>query len=287
MKLKIFSLLIIILTSLFSCSQEPKYEIIVRDIKLYEFNNQRDKIYITTENKDLLVYDINTQELTKILTSEYFCREILYDIKSDMLYYNTAWFMYRIKNDEIIEKISPVKDDKDIPNFDIQSIDVLLPYYNILNLKNGSSVFTYEEYIETFLSNEQNSKIDIYYLTRIKDSTFQKGYLKKKRTINYFENNKIIIDEQVYHCNYFAVFFSIWSPPLPCRYKMKLTSGKFKLKLKDKGSRNAYMMKKGIWWSGRIEWDIPESKYITGVNGDIYLPFYVGDDKCLIKISME
>ncbi len=275
-----------IFSSLFSYSQKPKYEIISDDVTHYEFNKNRDKIYIATYEKELFIYDVNTKSISKIAKVKYRCEEMLLDENTNILFCRANKHMYLIYENGIIKTINYISREElnKILIHEIKSLEIFSLTYNIINLKNGTSFYTYEKYVEKIISKEQKKKIKINTLSAKKEPSYKLNIISKKKVISSFENEKIIMKEQSYHCNYFAVIFSIWNPPLPCRYKIKITQGDFKLKLKDKRSRDAYMIKSEGYSGGRLRVKIPESRYITDVNGEIYLPFYNGDNQNLIRI---
>ena len=124
MKLKLFTLSIMILSSLFSCSQKSKYDTVKKDVLFYEFNNQRDEIYILDKEKKLSVYNVDNKTSTEIAAfsdkkfEEKWFRQPLYYTESNNLYVVGSEYVYKIFNKEIIEKI-PISTVETITSWEI------------------------------------------------------------------------------------------------------------------------------------------------------------------------
>ncbi len=303
-----------ILSSIFSFGQNNKYEIINKHIKFYEFNAERTKIYMLDYDKNLLVYNVKTKEYTTIKTGidgdDYFIKQPMFCVKSDALYIVGQKCVYKIKNDNFVAEIpflykeyksgktasEAIATDKErmkyfndkISDFEGESIISLLDELYILNYKNGEQLALYSRILRTKKTEEKNrNKIENFanIISSQVDTSYYRENIRKKRTVNYFENKKYIIKEHIYLCRKKSIMSLVSS----CKYKIQVVVNKDNIRLKDKIGRQRALYKgwgKGKWNCNLFKY-LPNSKYITDIDGNIYFLFYLKNEQSLIKIPVN
>jgi len=305
--------------SFFSCAQKAEFETIKKNVVLYEFNNQRDKIYIIDKQGKLSIYDTENKTHSYILEDIKFdtrARGIrMYYTKSNTLYISETYSdsqsnyktLYEIYNNKLVAKIPILSSlyimkkyknvekmrtlggykykewllSKFIQSLKINTVSILpTEQIYILHLEDSSAIALYNtisnkitDITGTIAPISQKVFCDV-------DSTFKAENIGAKQTINYFEDKKIVIEETSYLCE-----FKLMGYTKGCRYKIKITRNKKSVKLKDKSRKPRALGWGKDHWNNDINDKIPYSKYITDKNGDIYLPFYFGEEQNLIKIS--
>jgi len=308
MKLKLISL-IMIFSNLFSFGQKANYEIIYRKAEFFEFNSNRDKVYIYSYGK-LSVYDVNSGKLSvidkSVIAETVRNRFPFFLAKTGSLYFVSNEFVYEIKDGKIIKKTPFIDDDysggmidaaylekeerkmkgfnKLIADYGHNDIKKLMDDVFILNYRDGHSVaFKHRRLKDTDLTKENKAKI----LKHVKqvDIDTDTSYMnksEKKSATNYFDNNKLIIKERSYSCRK-ASMMSLTSS---CKYKITVEFKDKKFQLKDTERRGRY----SIVGKKRLRVDLynylPNSKRITDKKGNIYLIFWEKDVHNLIKIPV-
>ena len=306
MNLKHLTILTMILSSLFSYGQSHKYKIIKKNVLFYEFNTQRDEIYILDRVGNLSVYDINTKEL-KVIGSNFIVKPYLEKpmtyIKSDILYIIGEDYVYKIENKKLVDEIPNLCNSFDISatnpdyirkhkqeidrynealfNFDGEKAILIAGDVYILDYKDNTSIAFYQKVLLNDCTEEKNrEKIkaieDVNMCST--DTSYYSDNIDKKNTISYFENKKTVIKEQAYFCKIFRPI--MYNGPNPCWYKMEIISSGKNIILKDKIRMQRSM------FSG-LSKKLPYSNYLSDKNGDIYLLFEFGDEKHFIKIPMN
>jgi len=314
MKLKQIILLVMIFSSIFSFGQNGNYEIINKHIKFYEFNAERTKIYMLDYDKKLLVYDVKTKKYTTIKTGidgdDYFLKHPMFCVKSDALYVVGKKCVYKIKNDKFVAEIpflykeyksgktatEALATDKErlkyfnakISDFDGESIISLLDGLYILNYKNGEQLALYSRILRSKKTEDKNrNKIKDFanIISPQVDTSYYRENIRRKGTVNYFENKKYVIKERVYSCRKKSIMSFVSS----CRYKMKVVMNDENVRFKDSRGRQRALynrLGKGKWNCNLFKY-LPNSKYITDIDGNIYILFYFKNEQSLIKIPVK
>jgi len=314
MKLKKIIILIMIFSNLLSYAQKSKHEIIQKDVKYYEFNNERDKIYILNSDYKLSVYNTGNGVLTDITTfsdkeiKEEWGKKPLYFTEDGNLFITGSKFVYKIHDNKVLEKI-PISIIETISSWDIRngtSDEKTKEFNNFLSkpdikviiLDNNYCIVYSNGEATAFTTNrlnnygEDNNKQKIESLKKniscIKDESHLKKNIGNKETVNYFLNDKIIIEEKNYSCEIFRSVMAMTRPE--CKNKMKVITNEKVVKFKDKKRRSRFVVR---GW-GKGEWNcdmherIPNSNYISDKDGNIYLMIYAGESDYvfnLIKIN--
>jgi len=298
------------LSTLFSYAQKAEYEIIYSDAKFFEFNTARDKIYIYAHRK-LSVYDINKAELSVIDTDIY--AETLWLLfpfflaKTGLIYFVTNFYIYEITDENTIKKIPIVyheynggmmgKEYMERRNQEMVKLNKLLvdcEDNNIQNLHN-----------DIFIVNYQNGHSIAFHKRRLKDEKLTKEnkekVLKHAKLIdldidtsfagvstdigvtNYFDNKKLLIKEESYSCRRTG-FMSLVSG---CKYKIDIEFNNKTVKFKDAKRRTRLSYVAENTMSVDLNKYLPNSRYITDKNGDIYILFWIKDEHNLIKLPIN
>jgi len=222
--MKLQLIIIMFLSSIFSLAQKAEYEIVSTDMKFYEFNSARDKIYIYT-NRKLSIYNINEGKLSTIDTNIYaeavWLKFPFFLAKTGLVYFVNSNYIFVMKNEKIIKKIPFIYKEyrggmidaeylkkeeqkmkifnKLIDDFKDNDITILMDDIFILNYKDGHSVaFEHRRLRDTDFKKENKEKI-LKYVKSI-DLDIDTSYISKQTkegATNYFENKKIVIKEEL------------------------------------------------------------------------------------------
>ena len=296
-----------ILSSLFSFAQKPEYQTIYKNVEFYEFNTNKDEIYIYSYKK-LCVYDINKQKLSVLDTNVYaetvWLKFPFFLAKTGFIYFVTYKYVYEIKDKKIARKIPIIYEEyrggmidfenekqkmkvfnKLITDYKDNDITKLMDDIYFLNYKDGHSVaFSCSRLRDNDLIEENKEKI--VKNVKVIDLDTDTSYISKQTkegTTNYFENKKIVIKEETYSCRKTS-FMSLVSG---CKYKINIEYNNKTIKLKDKERRTRYSYVNGKRISEELNRYLPNSKYITDKNGNIYLMFWEDDKHNLIKLPIN
>ncbi len=303
--------LIIVLSSVSSYSQKIQYNVIQKNVNFYEFNSSRDKIYIYSYYNGLSVYDIKNESTTIIdtgmLAETNHLKYPLFLSETGLIYFVSEEEIYIIKEETIIKKIPIVYDEyrygainsetraRDekrmnklnllIEEYDNSDIQEIFGKIIILSQKNKKSIAFYNRRVRnSSMASENKIKINNYQkiIKYVNDTSFT---LKKTKNgvDNYFENNKLTINEKVFSCRK-PSFMSLISN---CKYKINIKVNKKIISLKDthRDTRISYYNSSRI--SAELIDYIPNSRYITDKFGNIYINFTIKKQRKLIKISAD
>jgi len=299
-----------ILSSLFSFGQKAHFQTIFPKAKFFEFNSNRDKIYIYSYGK-LSVYDINKNKLSVIDTNIYAetvrNRFPFFLAKTGLVYFVNDKYVYEIKDDEIIKKAPFIYEEysggmidaayrkkeeqkmkefnKLIADYEDGDIKKLMDDIFILNYKDGHSVaFEHRRLKVDNLTKENKAKI-LKHVKQVDLDTDTSFIIEDddETTISHFNNKKLIIKEKKYSCRK-ASFMSLSSD---CKYKMDIEFNNKTIKLKDTYRKYRGSLKDGGKLKGDLYRHLSNSKRITDKNGDIYLLFWEKDEHNLIKLPIN
>ena len=300
--------------SLSSCAQKPKYKTISSWVQFYEFNASRNKIYFYDYNKILSVYDINKQTTTIVdtgLNAETMFFDSPLFCYNGYMYLITEYNILKIKDEKIINKIPIIFYEYHYGSIDAESIkfeenkmkklNKIISDYNdndiqrffgnmhehlhnnliILNYKDKNPIAFYAQRLRkrNNLNPENKTKIEniqrlVYFVS---DTSYTIKHAKNG-AINYFENKKITIQEKSYSCRKQS-FMSLVSL---CKYAIYITNKNKTFKLKNNKRDSRISLVNGETFSVNLNKKLPNSRYITDKNGDIYLIF--GKELNFIKI---
>jgi len=303
------------LSSLFSCAQKAEFESIHNEPMFFEFNLKRDKIFIYDYDKNLSVYDVNTGKTSLIeaevaaetgsniynpftLTVEgklmFITENHVCEIKNDKLI-RRAKFAYEeysygaitsetiARNEKRVEELNKLFDE--YTGNKIQKYEKHHEIY-VFNYPDGHAIAIYEDRLRGVnpLSNKNIEKIKRLAQTvkSVKDTSYSIEVKKRKNVINYFENKKISIEEKTYSCKR----QSMMSLVSQCRYKIRIKYNDKTFELNDKHRTTRLSIWNHIDLDVNLNENIPFSRYITDINGNIYLIFDVEKETKLIKIPI-
>ena len=308
-KLLISGFIILITMTLFRsffAASQAKYDILLDNPLYYEINQQRNRVYIYDIKDNLYLYNVDTKEIKLIaeninaevrfstpllLTPEglfFRSQDTIYEIEDDRLTPVASFFNIQYNGYPVLEATEQT--EKEIPDFDkliseCSGIDYIMSGEKGLVLlkypdKKGVAFLSYKKDISK--SGEENKKT-LRYIPMVKDTTFRIETTFFK-TINYIDNNRIIVDEREYSCkrNFFKV--SIAS----CKYKMKIKHKNSKVVLKD-----TTMDSRVFWYGSKIikgmfyEVIPTPSIRITDKYDNIYFMFNINGSRKMIKLPVE
>lgn len=299
-----------LLSSLFSCGQKPNYEIIYPNAKFFEFNSNRDRIYIYSYG-NLSVYDVNTSKLsvmdTNVIAETVRNRFPFFLAKTGLVYFVTAEFVYELGDGKIIKKAPFIYEEysggmidaayrereeqkmkvfnKLIAEYKDNDIIKLMDDIFILNYKDGHSVaFERRRVKDTDLTKENKEKIlkHVIQVDLETDISFDIAN-KDKGVISHFNNKQLIIKEKRYSCRK-ASFMSLYSG---CKYKMNVEFNGKTIELKDTNRKYRRSLYDGGYLEGDLYKYLPNSRRITDKNGNIYLLFWKKDKLNLIRLPIK
>lgn len=315
MKLRLI-LIIMFLSSLFSFAQKSKYEIIYPNARFYEFNTERDKIYILDFDNQLSVYNIGIKKLTPIEKDdslEYSVSSSLFLTDDGLIYCVSETNIRVIKDDKIIKRIPVIhnknlytKQDKEkrsnelnklVSDYNGDNIWNLFDKNIILNYHNGQSVaFPVKRVRYLDLSKENTAKIEKLQqkIDNIRDTSCTFKHTKngtistilkrtKYGTISTFLDTQIKIEGIPYSCRTKGWFMS--AGPKKCRYKIKILHKNKSCTLKDRKRETSGFYWKHTWYEGDLGHLIPNSYYISDRNEEIFIIFTIKGYYQLVKIK--
>ncbi len=297
-----------ILSSLFSFAQKPKYEIIHSEVEFYEFNSARDHIYIYTKGK-LSFYDINENKLS-VIDANCNAKTVrlvfpLFLAKTGLMYFVTDEYVYEIEEGQVLKKIPFIYDEyqsgainaewrkneehkmkvfnKLVADYKDNDIQKLMTEIYILNYKDGHSVaFERKRMKNRNLTNENKTKI-LKYVNQIELDTDTSFICKSSKggLVNYFDTNKLVIKEKSYSCRK-EHFMSLSSD---CKYKISISFNNKTVKLKDTQRRPRYSYANSERVRVELNRYLPNSKYITDASGNVYILFWENNKHNLVSVS--
>ena len=175
--------------------------------------------------------------------------------------------------------------NKLIAEYKDNDITKLMDELYILNYKDGHSVaFSKRRLDDDDLTEENKAKI----LNSVKpvdldiDTSFTIESTKSG-TMSYFDNKKIMLKEKEYSCRK----KSLMSLVSQCKHKLIIKFNNKSVKLKDTKRDVRISYKDGEKFKGDLYDYLPNSRYITDKNSNIYLIFRIKDEKNLIKLSIN
>ena len=289
-----------LLNALFGFGQESEYEIIQKGATEYEFNKERDIVYILTEDGLLCVYYTEKKITVKLELKNYKKIEkrenALYLSETDTLFVFGKYYIYKIFENTFIEEIPFLVDER-----------IKLSYYH-KDTTYGGKEGVLNDFLKTvvdvgningcqIITNASGEKLAVrgfnysllcskYYSKKARplehsiNVIFAQGEHRrerkrgknvggeKKQTIYYGD---IEIKDVIYDC---SGGNGDYTQSL-CKYKMKLITKDKTYILNDKIRRSRYLGK-GFGkhrWTCDLFYRAPTSEYITDKNGNIYLLF--------------
>ena len=300
--------LILIISSVSLYSQKTQYNVVHENVRFYEFNTSRDKIYYCDYSNVLYVYDIKNESKTIIdtgmLAETDHLKYPLYLSETGLIYFVSEEHIYVIKDETIINKTPIIYDEYRYGAINSETIardkkrmmqlnNLISEYKNndihevfgkfiIFNYKDGSSIAFYEKRVRNNSMTEENKtkiKNNQKIIKYVNDTSYT--IIETKNGVdNFFENNKIIITEKVYSCRK-PSFMSLITK---CKYNIKINSNNKTITLKDKKRDTRISFYNGSRINAELNEYIPNSRYITDKYGNIYINFTVKEHRKLIKI---
>lgn len=300
-----------IISSLFGYGQKSEHKIVHENILFYEFNYDRDKIYIIDKDNKLSVFDVNAENTVEIETlqdntfEKQWGKGPFYLTDTGSLYLSGSAFLYKIKHNKIIEKY-PVSIIETMSSWDIRDgkSDIKEKEFNDFIAKPNIEITVLDSNICILIAADKEScfftmnRLNYYGTDKNKqkveslkkeinckrDESHYKENIGKRQTINYFMNKKIIAEEKIYAKERFRPLMSLTRPDY--RYKIKISFDKKVVKLKDRKKRSRSVARgwgKGSWNCDMHD-RIPNSNYISDKNGNIYLVIYAGKSNYVFNL---
>jgi hypothetical protein len=298
------------LSTLFSHAQKAEYEIIYSDAEFFEFNSARDKIYIYAHHK-LSVYDIKKAKLSVLDTDIYaetlWLRFPFFLAKTGLIYFVISNYVYEITDENTIKKIPVVykeysggmmdKEYMENRKHEMDELNKLLAdcednhiqnLHNdifIVNYQDGHSIAFHKKRLEDKKLTKEN-KEKVLKHSKLIDLDIDTSYAGVSTDIgvtNYFDNKKLLIKEESYSCRRTS-FMSLVSG---CKYKIDIEFNNKTVKFKDTKRRTRLSYVAENTMSVDLNKYLPNSRYITDKNGDIYILFWIKDEHNLIKLPIN
>ena len=297
-KIQVLSILLVL--SLFSFGQDENFEIIQEGVMEYEFNKERNLIYILTEYSSIRVYDTEKKETKEIELIDY--KRIqrrdnsLYLSESDTLFVFGASYIYKIFENSFIEEIPFLLEERldisyyhkdstyhgkegELNDFLETAVDIILiNSCKIITKANGGKLAT-RGFNFSMLS-PKGSYQKTSSLEHSMDVIFAQGDHRRqvkngknvggeKKQIIYFGD--IEIKDKVYSCRGGGGDYT----KSICKYKMTLIT-KDKTYILNSKIRTHRYYGKGFGkhtWTCDLFHRAPTSDYITDKSGNIFILF--------------
>jgi len=309
-------LAIMFLSTLFSCAQKAEYEIIYKNPMFYEFNQNRDKIFIYDYALNLSVYDVNTDQTTLIEAGV--MAEISRNIKNPFIrtaegkiLFVAHSDLYEIKDNKLISIAKFVYDEYELNTHDdkkkekekleLEKLNRLVAEYK------DDKLISYKKCIDVYVFNYADDHAVAMYGTRLeglnllekeniakikrlakpvenaRDTSYFIKIKKDGSVINYFENKKLSIEEKSYSCKNEEPIRVITQ----CKYKIKVKYKNKAVTLKNEHRETRFSTWKDNYLNVDLNEYIPYSQYIADKNGNIYIFFDIEEKTKLIKIPVS